>query len=257
MRFSRAVTQKIDLLYLLTYKEIALKYKRTMLGIFWSLLNPLLMSLVFFVAFRIFMRFKIENYTFFLLSALFPWNWFLSSIIISSRSLVDNVTLIKKVIFPRQYMVVSVILAQMVHLLFSLPILLVFAYASAEGPSWKWLIGIPLLMFVQFLFTFGAALVISICNTFFRDIEYLVGVFLNLIFWMTPITYPMSAIPEKYHPLFLLNPLANLISSWRELMLHNRILWKNIGLAFATALIFLLVGLKVFAKLERRLDEVL
>src|SRR4051812_12230097 len=98
MALSRSLQRKYDLLYLLTQKEFALKYKRTMLGIFWSLLNPILLAVVFFVAFKVFMRFKIENYTFFLLSALFPWNWFSSSIIISARSLVDNISLIKKII---------------------------------------------------------------------------------------------------------------------------------------------------------------
>ena len=256
-KLSRAMRRKADLLYLLTRKEIALKYKRSLLGIFWSLLNPILLSLVFFVAFKVFMRFKVENYTFFLLSALFPWNWFLSSIVISARSLVENVTLIKKVIFPRHYLVVSVILAQGVHLLFSLPILLVLAYTSGEGPSLNWLVGIPLLIAVQFFFTFGLALGISICNTFFRDIEYLVGVFLNLIFWMTPITYPMDAIPARFHPYFMLNPLADIMAAWRELFLHNHILWMNLGIGAAVALLFLYIGFAVFIRLERRLDEVL
>lgn len=124
MILNDTLQRKIDLIYLLTHKEFALKYKRTVLGIFWSLLNPILLALVFFIAFKIFMRFKVENYPFFLLSALFPWTWFSSSIIISARSLVDNITLIKKVVFPRHYLVASVILAQLVHLLFSIPVLL-------------------------------------------------------------------------------------------------------------------------------------
>lgn len=254
---NHTIQRNIDLLYLLTRKEFALKYKRTLLGIFWSLLNPILSTVVFFVAFKIFMRFQIENYTFFLLSALFPWNWFSSSIIISARSLVDNVTLIKKVIFPRQYLVVSVILAQLVNLLFSIPILFFFSYFSVQGPSSSWFLGIPLLIFVQLIFTFGVSLIIAISNTYFRDIEYLVGVVMNLVFWMTPIIYPMSSIPEKFRPLFLLNPLTSLIGAWRELFLKNVILWKEIGIALSMAVLFLLIGLTFFRRLEKKLDEVL
>ena len=92
----REFTRNRDLLWLLTKKEITLKHKRTALGILWSLLNPILLALVLFVAFKIFMRIKMENYTFFLLSALFPWNWFSASITMSTGTLISNVSLIKK-----------------------------------------------------------------------------------------------------------------------------------------------------------------
>lgn len=256
-KLTHTIQRKYDLIYLLTRKEISLKYKRTILGIFWSLLNPILLSIVFFVAFKIFMRFKIENYTFFLLSALFPWTWFSSSILISARSLVDNVSLVKKVVFPRHYLVASVILAQLVHLLFSFPILLFFSYTKSQGPSLVWLIGIPLLIVIQLTFTFGISLIIAILNTYFRDIEYLVGVLLNLIFWMTPITYPLSSIPENLRQLFMLNPLTTIMFSWRELFLNNVILWDKLGIGFLMSLISLYVGKMVFQRLERRLDEVL
>lgn len=255
--FSRAVQRQIDLIYLLTQKEFALKYKRTVLGIFWSLLNPVLLAIVFFLAFKVFMRFQIENYTFFLLTALFPWSWFSSSILISARSLVDNISLIKKVIFPRHYLVASVIFAQLVHLVFSLPILLFFSYKDAAGPSWNWLAAIPALILVQFVFTFGLCLMVSILNTYFRDIEYLVAVLMNLIFWMTPITYPKSAIPPQFQFLILINPLSGLMSAWRELFQHNVILWRELGISLATASVFLALGVWMFRKLERRLDEVL
>ncbi|MBI1979601.1 MAG: ABC transporter permease, partial [Elusimicrobia bacterium] len=246
MTLTPTFQRKVDLLYLLTRKEIALKYKRTVLGIFWSLLNPLLMAIVFFIAFKIFMRFQIENYTFFLLSALFPWNWFLSSMIISSRSLVDNVTLIKKVVFPRQYLVASVLLAQMIHLLFSIPILVGLSSFGGPGPSLSWIIGIPLLILVQWIFTFGIASMVAIGNTYFHDIEYLVGILLNLTFWVTPITYPLSSIPANLKPFFLLNPLTSLIACWRGLFLENKILWKELGIAFLFSLILFQLGRIVF-----------
>ncbi|OGR55049.1 MAG: hypothetical protein A3I11_08510 [Elusimicrobia bacterium RIFCSPLOWO2_02_FULL_39_32] len=257
-KLNRSLQRKFDLLYLLTYKEITLKYKRTVLGIFWSLLNPIFSALVFMVAFKIFMRFKIENYTFFLLSALFPWNWFLSSITISARSLVDNVTLIKKVIFPRQYLIISVILAQLVHLFFSMPILFVFSLYSNHGISFlAWGIGIPLIILIQFVFTFGVSLIISISNTFYRDIEYLIAVLINLAFWMTPITYPMSSIPEKFRSLFLLNPLTSIMSVWRGLLFENKILWDYLFIALGIAIALLTLGTMIFKKMEKRLDEVL
>lgn len=254
---TQAVQRKIDLIVLLTQKEFALKYKRTFLGIFWSILNPVLLALVFFVAFKIFMRFQIENYTFFLLSALFPWSWFSSSVLISSRSLVDNISLIKKMIFPRHYLVASVIMAQMVHLFASVPILLFFSMKDGQGPSALWLAGIPLLAAVQFIFTLGLCLMVAIFNTYFRDIEYLVAVLMNLVFWVTPITYPISAIPPNFRFLLILNPMTGLMGAWRELFQHNVMLWKETFLSLGLALAVLAIGIAVFRKMERRLDEVL
>lgn len=257
MKLTPSLQRRVDLIYLLTRKEISLKYKRTILGIFWSLLNPILLACVFFFAFKVFMRFKIENYTFFLLSALFPWTWFSSSILISGRSLVDNVSLVKKVVFPRHYLVISVILAQLIHLIFSFPILLFFSFFKSHGPSAAWFVGIPLLIAIQMTFTFGIALVVSIVNTYFRDTEYLVGVLINLLFWMTPITYPLDSIPGSLRPFFMLNPLTSIIFSWRELFLNNVILWDKLGLAGAMSLALYFAGKHIFVRMERRLDEVL
>ncbi len=257
MAFSHNFQRRLDLIILLTQKEFALKYKRTFLGIFWSILNPILLAVVFFAAFKVFMRFQINNYTFFLLSALFPWSWFSSSILISARSMVDNISLIKKVIFPRHYLVVSVIIAQLVHLVFAIPILLFFSYKDGTGPSMLWFVAIPILIGVQFIFTLGLCLMVSILNTYFRDIEYLVSVVMNLLFWMTPITYPISSIPPQFHFLLVINPLTGLMSAWRDLFQNNHFLWKETSISAVMAFLFLGAGIVVFKKMERRMDEVL
>jgi lipopolysaccharide transport system permease protein len=254
---SHTLQRNFDLLYLLTYKEMALKYKRTILGIFWSLLNPLLLCLVFVVAFKVFMRFEVENYTFFLLSALFPWTWFSSSVLLSSRCLIDNVTLVKKIIFPRYYLVTAVIITQLVNLVFSIPILLFLSLTSSHGPSLKWLIGLPLLIVIQGLFTFGITLIVSILNTYFRDTEYLAGVIMTLFFWMTPITYPLDAIPPVLQRYFLFNPLTSIMFSWRELFFNNVLLWDKILIAMMMAFLAFMVGVIVFRKMEKNLDQVL
>jgi lipopolysaccharide transport system permease protein len=179
-----------DLLWLLTKKEITLKYKRTVLGIFWSLLNPILLAIVLFIAFKVFMRIKMENYTFFFLSALFPWNWFSASVTLSTGTLIGNVSLIKKIRFPRHFLVLATILAQLVNFVFALPIVVGFSYFQGEGPGINWLITFPILIVIQFIVTLGICLMISIVNAYFRDMEYIVGVVISLLFWMTPIVYP-------------------------------------------------------------------
>lgn len=254
---SREVRRKIDLLWLLTKKEVTLKYKRTVLGVVWSLLNPLLLTLVMLIAFSVFMRFQMEGYSFFLLSGLFPWNWFSASVTLSTGALISNVNLIKRIRVPRSFFVIAIVLSQLVNFLFAFPILIAIGYAYGGGLGVNWLIGIPILIVSQFMVTLGLCLAVSMLNAYFRDMEYIAGVFVGLLFWMTPIIFPLEMVPEAYRTYLALNPLAYLMSSWRDIFLHNNLNWGHLGIAVVSACIFLLIGIAVFQKLGKRLDEVL
>jgi lipopolysaccharide transport system permease protein len=253
----RDFKRKKDLLLLLTKKEITLKYKRTVLGIFWSLLNPILLAIVLFIAFKVFMRVKMENYAFFLLSALFPWNWFSASVTMSTGTLIGNVNLIKKIRFPRHFLVIATILAQLVNLLFALPIIVGFSFFYGKGPGMSWFLTVPILIAIQFIATIGICLVISMVNAYFRDMEYIIGVVISLLFWMTPIIYPLEMVPKAYRLYLVLNPLTYLITAWRDIFMSNHIDWASIGISFGSSLIFVLLGIFVFLRLGRRLDEVI
>jgi len=257
MRMNKKTRQQLDLLKLLIKKEITLRYKRTYLGFLWSLLNPLLTGLVLFVAFNIFMRFETENFALFLMAALFPWTWFSASVIMSSGALTGNVSLIKKVIFPKHFLLLATITAQLVNFIFSLPVLVGLTYYYGSAPSLNWLIGIPVLVIVQFAIIYGLSLLLSIANAFFRDLEYIVIVLIGLLFWMTPIIYPLEAVPEEYRSLLVMNPVTYLMQAWRDLFFNNMLNWHNIFISMITAAVVLLAGLVIFKKLDKKLDEVL
>jgi lipopolysaccharide transport system permease protein len=254
---NREFTRKKDLLWLLTMKEVKLKYKRTFLGILWSLLNPILLAIVLFIAFKLFMRIKMENYTFFFLSALFPWNWFSASVIMSAGTLIGNVNLIRRIRFPRHFLVLSTILGQFVNFVFALPIMIVFSYFFGKGPGVNWLITVPILVLIQFVVTTGICLLISMLNAYFRDMEYIIGVIVSMLFWMTPIIYPLNMIPEEYRIYLIINPLTYLITAWRDLFMSNFIDWSSIGISFGSSLIFIALGIFVFQRFGKRLDEVI
>lgn len=249
--------QRKDLLLLLTKKEITLKYKRTVLGTFWSLLNPILLAIVLFIAFKIFMRIQMQNYIFFILSALFPWNWFSASVTLSTGTLIGNMNLIKRIRFPRHFLIVATILGQLVNMLFALPIMACLSYVYGAGPAMNWLVVIPILILIQFVVTTGICLFISMINAYFRDMEYIVGVIISMLFWLTPIIYPISVVPETYRIYLILNPLTYLITAWRDIFMSNSIDWGNIGISLGSSLIFLVLGTFVFLRLGKRLDEVL
>ena len=253
----REFIQKKDLLWLLTKKEVTLKYKRTVLGILWSLLNPILLALVLFIAFKIFMRIQMENYTFFLLSALFPWNWFSASVTLSAGTLIGNVSLIKKIRFPKHFLILATILAQLVNLIFSLPIIVGLSYFYGKGPGMSWFFIVPILIVIQFMVTTGICLAISMVNAYFRDMEYIIGIAVSMLFWMTPIIYPLDMVPEAYRIYLILNPLTYLITTWRDIFMSNVIDWGSIGISLGSSLIFFVLGVFVFQKLGKRLDEVI
>ncbi len=254
---NRKTRQQLDLLKLLVKQEITLKYKRTYLGFLWSLLNPLLTGLVLFIAFRIFMRFEMEDYTLFLLAALFPWTWFSASVTMSTNALTGNISLIRKVLFPKHFLILATITGQLVNLIFALPILLVLVFYYGKAPAMNWFIGIPVLIVVQFTVTYGIALVISMVNAFFRDMEHIVNVCISMLFWMTPILYPLEAVPEKYRIYLAINPVTYLIQSWRDIFLNNTTNWHVISISLVTAMLVFFAGSIIFKRLDKRLDEVL
>ncbi|MBN2755469.1 MAG: ABC transporter permease [Candidatus Goldbacteria bacterium] len=253
----RDLQRNIDLFVILVKKEITLKYKRTVLGLAWSLLNPVLMALVYYLAFSVFMRIKMENYALFLLSALFPWNWFSASVLMSVNTLTGNTDLIRKVVFPKHFLVLSLVAGQSVTMLFSIPVLAAILVFGGKMPGIEWLYGVPILIIIQFITLSGAAMAVSIVNVFFRDLEYIAGVFMTMLFWLTPVIYPLSAVPEKFRVLLAANPMLYLIESWRSLIMHNAINWQYIGFAFAASVMFLLAGIIIFKALEKKIDGVI
>ena len=223
----------------------------------WSLLNPILTAIVLFIAFKIIMRFEMENYTLFLLSALFPWTWFSASITMSTTTLTGNISLIKKVLFPKHFLIIATVVGQLINLIFAIPILVALVYYYGKTPSLNWFLGIPLLILIQFIVTMGLSLFLSMINAFFRDMEYIIGVTINMLFWMTPIIYPAEAVPEEYRVYLTINPISYLISGWRDIFLFNTIRWSNIGLSLIVAMTFFLIGWWAYRAFDKRIDEVL
>jgi len=246
-----------DLVVVLTQKELKVRYKRSFLGYLWSIANPLALALVFFIAFKIFMKIPIENYTLFLIAGLFPWQWFLNSVNSSATVFIGNATLIKKMHFRHEVLVVATILNDMLHFLLSIPVIILFLFIYGMQPSIMWLVGIPVLLIVQFIITMGFSLAVSALNLFFRDIERIVFIFTSLMFYMTPIIYSEDMVPAEYRTLILSNPLSILFISWRNLLMHGTLGIKDTALALIYALIVFLIGYLVYRKLKWRFAEVL
>jgi lipopolysaccharide transport system permease protein len=256
-RFTKEFRRERDLLWLITKKEITLKYKRTILGIFWSLLNPIILSIVLYIAFQIFLRINIPNYPFFVLSALFPWTWFSVSVVMASGTLIENAQLIKKVRLQKHYFVLATVFTQSLNFLLAIPVIIALALLYNMGPQVTWLLGIPVLGIVQLMMITGISMTVSVLNAYFRDMEYIIMMLINFLFWLTPIIYPLASVPEAYQIYLAFNPLTYLIVSWRDLFMNGVLDWGNIGLSALTSLACFFSGILVFKKYTGRLDEFL
>lgn len=228
-----------------------LRYQDTFFGFLWSLIRPLLQGAVLFVVLRKFIRINVPDYDLVLLAALFPWTWFQTSLVIAVSSFAGNGPLIKKVYFPRFVLPLATVMNNGVQYALSIPVLVILLLSRGYVPNWTWLIGIPYLLAVEMLLIMGVVLFIASLDVYFRDLEHLTDVFVGLIwFYLTPVIYPLSLVPQKYHNLVLLNPMASLIEGWRSVFLRNQLPGADMWPALLFAVAIGLIGALSFKTME-------
>lgn len=247
----------IDLIIVLTQKELKVKYKSSFFGYLWSIGHPLAFAFVFYVAFGVVMKLEIEDYALFLIAGLFPWQWFSNSVNAAPMVFLGNTSIIKKVNFPRNLIPFSLVLQDMIHFVLAIPVIIFFLLIYHKSPSLSWIYGIPILLIIQFMITYGISLIVSSTNLFFRDLERLTTIFVTLLFYFTPIIYPETMIPEKYRSLINLNPLSPLMINWRRLFLSGSLDSAYLAISLAYAVIAFALGYLVYKSLSWKFAEVL
>jgi ABC-2 type transport system permease protein len=253
-----AITQLFsykDLLKNLVSRDFKTRYKRSYLGILWSLLNPLLIIIVYTLAFDYIMKMRVKDFPMFFMCGYLPWSYLAASLSASLTSLSDSGYLIKAVYFPREILPLSTILSCLIHFLitfiFVFPALILFGYFP------KWVVfSLPLIILLQSLFTFGLSLFLSSIHVYFRDLRYILDVILMAWFWLTPIAYSASLIPEKFLFIYKLNPMTIFVMAYREVLLNGGLpipkYWMAILLATTGSLI---LGYLPFLRIRKRLAE--
>ncbi|KAF6677018.1 ABC transporter permease [Pantoea agglomerans] len=247
----------IDLVTVITEKELKVRYKSSFLGYLWSIANPLLFAMIYYFIFKLIMRVQIPNYTIFIITGLFPWQWFASTTSNSLFSFIANAQIIKKTVFPRSVIPFSNVMMECLHFLCTIPVIIVFLYIYDMTPHWNWIYGIPLIGIGQLLFSYGIALFLSTLNLFFRDLERFVTLGIMLLFYCTPILYAGDMIPANYQWLVEYNPLADMVLSWRELFMNGNVDYEKILSLYGMGIITVIVGSWVFNKLKFRFAEIL
>jgi lipopolysaccharide transport system permease protein len=243
------------LTWTLILKELKGRYRGSALGLFWTLLNPLFMMLVYTLVFSVYMRVQIEDYAVFVFAGLLPWLWFSSSAMHSTVAVIRDGQLLKKVTFPAEILPFVAVSANFVNFLFSLPLYFIFCLVFGV-PLGKSLIFLPLLMALEFLLQYGLALFLSAVTVIFRDFEHLTGNILTLLFFLTPILYPVEFIPERFRAMAMANPVAPMVLAYRDVLFYNRLpRWEHLAWFAGSALFLIFVGEVTFNRLRARFAE--
>lgn len=235
----------------LVKKDFKVRYRNMSLGVFWSLLNPLVtMGVLTFVFTQIFPTHQ-PKFPVFVLCGLVPFNFFTMAWGSSTSSLIENGNVIKRVPVPREIVPIATVLGNCVHLLIQIGLLLVFTLAFGLGVNryWLWL---PVLWAMEVAFVCGLALITSSINVYIRDTRYVVESVNTILFWMVPIFYSTNIIPPRFNELYQFNPVAALAIAMRSILMdgvapHPPILWKLGG----SSVVMIATGLFVFRKLKK------
>lgn len=255
MELFKNLFQYRELLKTNVQKEIRGKYKGSFLGVLWSFLNPLLMVLVYALVFPYIMRVKQDNYLVFLITGVIPWNFFTTCVTSGCNCVWINGGIIKKVYFPREILPISVVASGLINFLISCIIILIFVIAGGIMPTFN-LLWLPVIAIIQALLTLGVLFILSAINVYVRDIEYLVGFILQLIFYATPILYNATMFPEKYRWILYLNPMTHIIDAYRSIFYYGLMPeLKSLVFIGILSLCVFIVGYQIFRKLEKGFAE--
>lgn len=247
-----------DLVMVLTNKEIKVRYKNSVFGYLWSLANPLFFALIYFTAFKTFMRVDIEDYTLFLICGLFPWQWMGNSLSNNLFSFIGNAQIIKKTVFPRAVLPLSNILMEGFNFILSLPVIFFFIFFYGKEFYWEsWVLYIPILLLLQVVVSYGFSLLFATVNLFFRDIERFVQLGLMMLFYATPILYKSTMIPERYEWIINYNPFAKLMISWRDLFMTGNVDNDYLLSTLIIGIMINIMALFIYNKLKFKFAEVL
>ena len=236
-----------SLFWALVKRHLAMRYRGSVLGFLWSFLNPLLLMLVYTLVFRYYIRFEqVENYTIFLFCGLLPWIWFTSSLSEGTSSIVSSGHLITKSLFPAHLLPCVSIATNMIHFIFSLPLLFLFM-GYMHIPFNLSLLFLPVIVLLQYIFMHGLVLMLASLNVFYRDVQHLLGNVLTLLFFLSPILYPISAVPERFRFTMEWNPIAQTTLFYHQVVLDGLLPDLNaLIFVFICGLLMLLSGNFVF-----------
>jgi ABC-type polysaccharide/polyol phosphate export permease len=246
-----------ELVYNLVSRDLKVRYKRSVLGVAWAFIEPMAMMFLFTLVFSYLLKLKIDNYPVFVLTGLLAWNFFLTGVTYSLGSISSNATLIKKIYFPKEILPVSMILGRLVNFALSLIILVPF-FLYFRIPLGVSVLYLPVLVLLQLMLVVGLSLLFTGLDTLYSDVGFLLNFAFFGLFYLTPIFYSPDMVPERFRGVYMLNPMAVLITAYRDILLYSRPPQPyQLSVCFLLCVAVLVAGHIVFKRLEHIFAEVL
>jgi lipopolysaccharide transport system permease protein len=253
----RELVRYRQLLWCLVTRDLRVRYKRSVLGVAWAFAEPLFLTILFTTVFSYILVVDTPRYPVFVLIGVLVWGFFHTGVTYALGSVSGNRSLVKKIYFPREILPLATVLGRFVHFVLSLllliPLLLYFRVALTVHVLY-----VPLLLVLQLTLVLGLALLLTALSTLFEDVAFIVGFLFTGLFYLSPVFYPVEAVPVALRGVYLLNPVSALIASYRAILLDGVAPpWQPLGVAAALSVLLLLAGTWVFRRYEWSFAEVL
>jgi ABC-type polysaccharide/polyol phosphate export permease len=240
----------------LVAKDLKLKYRGSVLGFLWSLVNPLLMLGVYTLAFTYIMKVRVEGFVFLLLLGILAWNFFVGSLVMSTGAIVDNAGLLKSVLFPRAVLPIASVMFNFAQYVLTAAVLIPAMLLVYRVPITPLFVLYPFFLLLQLVFITGLALALSAAAAHLRDTRHLLDIALQVLFWTTPILWSLSLVPEKYQRLVLLSPMSAFVVAYQRIFYYGT--WPGTdvtAIAVLYAAAALGIGTMFFLRSDRRFSE--
>jgi len=249
--YVREIFEFRELLWNLVVGELKLRYRGSVLGFLWTILNPLFYLIILAFVFSKIFRFPIPNYTIFLFAGLISYTMIQQTITIATGSLINNQTLIRRVYVPKIIFPLSNVIARYFdHLIVTL-ILLGFMAAFQSKFTWS-LLWLPIILLFHFFFTLGASLISSVVQIKIKDVQQVLAIFFQAFFFLTPVLYTLDVLPERLRPFFLWNPFYYFVQSFRYPVYYASLPpWKMTSVAALLTVVTFVSGFLLFFKKEK------
>ena len=256
----REIWQYKELLFILIWRNIKVRYKQTIVGAAWVILQPIFTMIIFTIFLGIIAKLPSDNvpYPIFIFTGLIYWNFFAAALTGASNSLIESQNIIKKIYFPRLIIPLAATITPAIDFLLVFLILLGLMAYFHQKLFFGGILMMPVLIVIAFLAATGIGLIMASINAKYRDIQFALGFLTQVLFYVTPIIYPISLVPEKYRWLAYFNPMAGIINVGRNSLLGNQpIDFLALSVSFGISLVLLIIGIIYFGKSEQTVADIL
>lgn len=250
-----------EMIISLVRKDLRGRYKGSVLGFLWTFVNPLLQLIVYTIVFSIIMRASYEQYYLFLFVALVPWMFFSSSVTDGAASILKEKDMVKKIYFPREVLPISTVTSAFVNMILTFVVVFIVVIVSGRGINPLALLCLPVVMVVEYVLCLGIALIVSSLTVYLRDLQYILGIFVMALQYMTPVMYGVDMVENSGAGdwlilIFNLNPMTPIIKIYRQIIYYGQVPeLGSLALALIIGIVFIVVGEVLFKKLQRGFAE--